>query len=222
MRCIGRSVSDTIYVGRFPFLDKNDDVSKMYYHVPLLCVNEPLLDSTLCRECHSKNDKLKAANISINNRLIDANHPSVLHGTTDEPIPDWSHIKDGLWFKNKLLQGYKIEPMAKKVVLDEKKILADLESLHGSKDMLKKMAEKYPTLSKTELSKYLIKYNKKHIVIPTYVVSNKSTVVDSEELCVEKIKLSALEYYYNRADNSLYTLDYDYVGKYNSVTEKID
>jgi hypothetical protein len=221
MRCIGRYVSDTLYVGRFPFLDKNDNVLRRYYHVPLLCRNEPLLDTKLCRDCHSKNDKLKAAKI-INNRLIDAVHPSVLHGTIDTPIPEWSHIKDGAWFKNELVKGYKIEPMAKKVVLDEKKIAADLESLHDSKDMLKKMAEKYPSLSKTELSKYVIKYNKKHKVILTYVVSNKSTVVEAEELVVEKIKLSALEYYYNRADNSLYTLEYDYVGKYNSATEKID
>jgi len=221
MRCIGRTVSDTLYVGRLPFLDKNDQVLPKYYHIPLLCRNEPLLDTKLCRECHSKNDKLKAATI-INNRLFGAIHPAVLHGTTDTPIPDWSHIKDGAWFKNQLLKGYKIEPMAKKVVLDEKKIIADLESLHDSKDILKKMALKYPALTKTELSKYIIKYNKKHKVIPIYVVSNKSTVVEAEELVVEKIKLSALDYYYNRADNSLYTLDYDYVGKYNSATEKID
>ena len=57
---------------------------------------------------------------------------------------------------------------------------------------------------------------------PTYLVSNEAIDAEEEIICVEVLKLSAIEYYYDRINNKLYTLDYDYVGKYNNETETID
>ncbi len=42
-------------------------------------------------------------------------HPSLLHGTVDEPIPIWSHIFEGDWYNLKLQSGFRVseETMAK-------------------------------------------------------------------------------------------------------------
>jgi len=223
MRCKGRYVSDTLYVGRFPFLTAEGEVAKIYYHVPLYCPNEPLVDCILCRECSAKKDKLEKASI-VRNRLISATHPSVLHGTVDDSIPEWSHIKDGAWFKSKLQSGFKIEAMVKKVALDEKKVYALLESFKGSADSFKKLCENYPDSTKTELSKFLISFNKKHkkqIQKTVYLVKNSDSSVEVCEIEVVLIKLSALEYYYNKNNSKLYSLDFNYVGKYDIVNETI-
>lgn len=224
MRCKGRYVSDTLYVGRLPFLTAEGEVSKTYYHVPLYCPNEPLVDTDLCRECSVKKEKLEKASI-IRKRLIDVKHTCVLHGTVDESIPEWSHIKDGDWFKSKLQSGFKIEPMVKKVVLDEKKVHALIESFKGSADSFKKLCTQYPDISKTELSKLFISYNKKHkkeIQKTVYIVKNSDMSVEVCEIDVVPIKLSALEYYYNKNNSKLYSLDFNYVGKYDIVNEKIE
>ena len=97
-RCIGRNICDRINKGKVPFYNKDPTAAKRYYHIAIQCVNSSIKDSRLCQDCTDKEKKTKTADIR-NDRLYDS-HESVLHDTMDKPVPLWSHIEGGVWFKS--------------------------------------------------------------------------------------------------------------------------
>ena len=158
--CIGRLTSDSIGKGRVPFFSNDGTVSNKYYYFPLQCKNTPLSNSDICGSCSDKLKRIDSCTISKSGRLNGANHPMVLHGKFGEPIPVWSHIQDGTWFKSMVMKGYKIETMPKKEY-DEAKIYAAIPSLKGLKNkMVEDLMKQFPELSKHAASNFITLYNK--------------------------------------------------------------
>jgi len=238
--CKGRSVSDIKGKYYLPFYDENNKPLKKYYHVPILCKNKPLNDSDLCGICSEKERKLSTFIIK-NGILKNPNgnsvcHPSVLHGKIDEPIPVWSHIEDGIWFKNILQKGYRKDPeftMAKKIIINEKKVNEAIAKLKGKKDQkIEALRKEYPELSINAASKLITEFNKKTLINPieSIIVSLqekcyiddevKKDVDEIKTIVVKPINISGKSYYYNPDSSKVYTKDYIYVGRYN-VCEKI-
>jgi hypothetical protein len=245
MACKGRNVSDIKNKYYFPFYNENNEAVKKYYHIPILCKNKSLPDNDLCGSCAEKERNLSKfiikGNVLKNPNGSSVCHPSILHGKIDEPIPIWSHIEGGSWFKNMLQKGYRKEPeskMAKKVVVDEKKIHEAITKLKGKKiQKIEALRKEFPELSVNAASKYITEFSKKDDKTVDKVVENviislqekcyidedsKKEVDDIKEIVVKLITISGTKYYYNSESSKVYTTDYIYVGRYNKAENKIE
>ena len=161
-RCIGRHVCDKINKGKVPFYHTDPTAPKRYYHIAIQCNNSSIKNSKLCQDCIDKQNVTKKADIR-NNRLYD-NHETVLHDTMDDPIPIWSHIENGAWFKNMIAKGYRLdeEEMVKKTFPDEKEVFAYIDTLKevSKSSIIELLMKKYKELTKTSANRYHVAYNK--------------------------------------------------------------
>jgi len=96
MRCKGRLVSDIKGVGTLPFENGGS------FHIPLRC--DRVADD-LCEQCKKRKARTDEKVAGIHGISLQGTHPSYLHGSIDEPIPFWSHIYDGAWFRLKVEEG---------------------------------------------------------------------------------------------------------------------
>lgn len=158
-RCIGRLVSDTIDNGRILFYHDDPKAKNVYYHIAIQCNHTSVKDSVLCKGCLEKEKRTKNALIK-NNRMYE-NHPSVLHGTMNDPIPIWSHIEGGEWFKKTIEKGYSVE-MGKKQFPDENEVFTFIDTLKDSSKtiIIEALMKKYSVFSKSSANKYIICYYK--------------------------------------------------------------
>ena len=206
--CKGRTVIDTVGKGKIPFYNTDNTVSEKYYHLAILCTRENINGNDLCGLCIEKERKFTTCKISKANALSGATHPSILHGRQSDPIPLWSHIEGGEWFKKMLIKGYKKEvEMAKK---NEAKVVevVQKETVKGTKK--KNAASTAANVVVASISK------------PTFMVDpvKKDEAYDIVELTVRPITIDNVKYYYEPNKNKVYTLKYDYVGRY-SVKDEI-
>ena len=175
-RCIGRNICDKINKGKVPFYNKDPTASKRYYHIAIQCVNSSIKDSRLCQECTDKEKKTKSADIR-NNRLYDS-HESVLHDTIDKPVPVWSHIEGGVWFKTMIEKGYRVEEveMGKKEFPDEKEVFSYIETLNETSKatIIEALMKKYSVFTKTSANRYHVMYKKSKKTSETIKKSEKS------------------------------------------------
>jgi len=235
--CKGRSVSDAVDKGKVAFYNTDGSLSDKYYHIAILCKRESITGSDLCGLCLEKERKFNNCKVSKTNTLSGATHPSILHGRNDQPIPLWSHIEEGEWFKKMLLKGYKKDiEMAKKGVVDEAKVLEAVGKLKGTKtNKIDDLVKQFPELSKNAASNYIGKTSRatkpvnvveKNILPATQeeklVVDPiiKNEAYDIVELIVKPITINNVKYYYEPNKNKVYTLKYDYVGRY-SVKDEV-
>ena len=116
MRCVGRLVSDVKGVGAIPFENGG------FFHLPIQCDRIGKCDQ-LCDTCLKKRERTDAKVALITGSSLKGAHPSYLHGIVTGPIPFWSHIYDGDWFRLKVSSGAIVsdDNMAK-----VKKAIADL------------------------------------------------------------------------------------------------
>ena len=243
--CKGRSVSDKKGKYYLPFYNQDGEILKKFYHVPVFCEQKPLKNNDLCGICAQK--EINLSKFLIENGVLknptggSVSHPSVLHGKVDEPIPEWSHIKDGLWFKKMIQKGYRIE-MGKKLVVDEKKINEAISKLKGKKsDKIEALRKQFPELSVTAASKFITNFGKSatataatttNELVENVIVSlqekcyisneSKKEVDDVKEIFVKPITVSGTNYYYDPETSKVYTTEYNYVGRYCSKEQKID
>jgi len=242
MICKGRNVSDIKGKYYLPFYDEHNEPVKKYYHIPVFCKNKPLQSSDLCGICSEKERNISKftikGDILKNPNGSSVCHPSVLHGKVDEPIPSWSHIEGGSWFKKMLQKGYRQNSdMGKKVVVDEKKINEAIVKLKGKKsEKIETLRKQFPDLSVNAASKYITEFNKKEThsdkIVENVIVSlqekcyidedSKKEVDNVKEIVVKSITISGTKYYYNSESSKLYTTDYIYVGRYNKAENKIE
>ena len=240
--CKARLTSESLSKGKAYFYNSDGSQSNYAYYLPLLCKKDSLTNSNLCGSCTDKQHKLDKCTISKNNRLNGASHPQIIHGIIGEPIPLWSHIEGGEWFKKMIHKGYKKEvEMVKQI--DKTKVNEVISNLKGTKNkMVDALIEKFPELTKHAASKCITEYNKnkkevnntsnpssnpidniidllktKLIIDPT----KKEEVYDIVDLIVKPIKISGIDYYYEPNKSKVYTLDYKYVGRYDTKEEKL-
>ena len=250
--CKGRLTSDAIGKGKVAFLNPDNSVSTKYYYNIILCKKECLNNSDLCGTCMDKEKRIESCTISKSGRLNGANHPAVLHGKVGEPIPIWSHIEGGEWFKSMLQKGYKKESEMPQKQYDEQNIYAAIPNLKGLKNkMVEDLIKQFPELSKSAASNFITLYNKKKVntivenvpvitkpkkTIKKTTVENitedfskklvinpseQSDVYDIVELKVKPITIGTTKYYYEPKKDKVYTLDYKYIGRYNTKSETI-
>jgi hypothetical protein len=127
--------------------------------------------------------------------------------------------------------------MAKKVVVDEKKIHEAILKLKGKKsEKIEALRKEFPDLSVNAASKYITEFNKKGThsdkVVENVIVSlqekcyidedSKKEVDNVKEIVVKSITISGTKYYYNLESSKVYTTDYIYVGRYNKAENKIE
>ena len=231
-RCIGRIVSNTIDKGKIAFYHEEPLKTKRYYNIPIQCYRTSKKDSLLCEHCHKKKSKLDSLDTS---KRINCDHSSLLHGTVNDPIPSWSHIEGGEWFKNMLSKGYSVDEreMGKKNFPEEKIVFKYIDSLKDKSkaSLIKELIKKFPVFSKTSANRYLIAYNKRssshkeNSIITTNNESKTFLVNDSlkNEYEVVEVKLMPLkEFFYNSDTNDVYDSKFKYVGKYNKKKDTID
>ena len=103
MQCIGRLVNDTKGEWALPFEGTSE-----YFHLPIRCTVF-VEDSGLCPKCQQRDLKTQQKVKELRGCSIQASHPALLHGTVKEPVPFWSHIYDGTWYRLKIQEGYTIQ-----------------------------------------------------------------------------------------------------------------
>ena len=107
-QCLGRFVRYTKGVGLLSFDDGDT------FHVPYRC--EALARNTgLCEACEKKAKTTAEKVKELGGPMSGGLFPSYLHGRVTEPIPFWSRLYDGAWFRLKRASGCNVseEDMAK-------------------------------------------------------------------------------------------------------------
>lgn len=84
------------------------------FHLPLRC-ETVTRSGDLCDSCCARERKTAEKVQAITGTTISGTHPSYLMGRVTEPIPFWSRLYDGAWFRLKIEEGYTVseESMAK-------------------------------------------------------------------------------------------------------------
>jgi hypothetical protein len=91
-----------------------------YFHLPIRC-EQIARNGDLCLDCQLKQEKTAEKVRNITGTTIKGMLPSCLHGRVTEPIPFWTRLYDGEWFRLKIESGCTISEttMAKiKVAVD--------------------------------------------------------------------------------------------------------
>jgi len=106
-QCLGRYVKDGSK-GMLSFEDGG------LFHLPLRC---PMMTRSgdLCDGCATKELKTAEKVKEIRGTTISGPHPSYLMGRVTDPVPYWSRLYDGAWFRLKMESGCRVseENMAK-------------------------------------------------------------------------------------------------------------
>jgi len=98
-QCLGRLVRDTKGVGLLEF-DNGGGV----FHIPYRC-EKMTRNGDLCEACETKEKKTMEKVAKISGSTIQGTLPSYLNGRVTEPIPFWSRLYDGAWYRLKISSG---------------------------------------------------------------------------------------------------------------------
>ena len=97
-QCLGRLVRDTKGIGLLTFQEGG------VFHVPFRC-DSITRNGDLCSNCAEKERKTLEKVKNISGTTIHGMLPSYLNGRVTEPIPFWSRLYDGAWFRLKVESG---------------------------------------------------------------------------------------------------------------------
>ena len=75
------------------------------FHLPIRCDKVAGESADLCAKCQEKEAKTAAAVAAITGMSIGKAESPFLHGRVTDPVPFWSHIYDGAWFRLKIAGG---------------------------------------------------------------------------------------------------------------------
>ena len=98
-QCLGRLVRDTKGVGLLEF-DNGGGV----FHIPYRC-EKMTRNGDLCEACETREKKTMEKVAKISGSTIQGMLPSYLNGRVTEPIPFWSRLYDGAWYRLKISSG---------------------------------------------------------------------------------------------------------------------
>ena len=98
-QCLGRLVRDTKGLGLLEF-DNGGGV----FHIPYRC-EKMTRNGDLCEACETKEKKTMEKVAKISGSTIQGTLPSYLNGRVTEPIPFWSRLYDGAWYRLKISSG---------------------------------------------------------------------------------------------------------------------
>lgn len=224
--CKGYYLSDIKNVGRFEY----EEPKGKYYFKEIKCTEKA---KDLCNACKKKEAKLLTYVLSPKNVLkvslngVAASHHNIFHRRIDEPIPPWSHAAGGIWDKEMENKGYSKEMV--KTPIDETKLYQFISTLKGKKpEKIQEIMKQFP-VSITRAAKYITEFNKNGLPSLTVAPSITQMIVSREkeeafdivELHLKKIEVCGKSYLYEPMKSKVYTIDYDYVGRYDSKEKRI-
>ena len=101
MQCIGRLVlKENLYFESAPTANRN---KPLLFFIPTRCNSD--CDEGLCDKCIIKNESTQMSLEKRSGKYI-PNQQSLLHGTVNEPIPEWSRLYMGAWWQKQFDSGY--------------------------------------------------------------------------------------------------------------------
>jgi hypothetical protein len=192
----------------------------LLFHLPLRCEKTikgggsgKLCDKCLLREAKTRE---KVADAGGNSLL---GHQALLHGSIDEPIPYWSHIYDGPWYRLKVASGGTIseETMVKikkavdaigtvvPAVIAVSPIVAP-EAIKAVKTVKKVAKATKATKAKKEPAA--------EVPVLGIILNPKPIEVEETvEVEVEPITIDDVAYYIDRSKRKVYNKKCKYVGR---------
>lgn len=219
-QCLGRYVKDGSK-GMLSFEDGG------LFHLPLRC---PMITRSgdLCDGCAAKEIKTAEKVKEIRGTTISGPHPSYLMGRVTDPVPYWSRLYDGAWFRLKMESGCRVseENMAKirKAVSEAYEGVTTVEPApmpEGVRKMktVKKAAAAVP-VPVPAVAPVPVKRraNVKKPLSEEPLARVEGPVVDISEHTVINIKVRKQEvdgrlYYLDPKKDKLYDLKYKYAGR---------
>lgn len=214
-----------------------------FFHLPIRCASET--PNKLCSGCAARAEKTAAAVEKAGGKAL-INHGALLHGCIDEPIPYWSHLYDGPWYRLKVAGGAFLseETMAKVKAAVEKaqgSIPTTAEELPKKVRKVKVVAATIPTEEKPQEApqeqekpqKQKRVYKKKEPAaaapkeepVPVIGIVTNPVVLEVDETVeveVDPITIEDHSYYIHWGSKKVYNTKCKYMGRLNSKTRTID
>jgi hypothetical protein len=185
-------------------------------------------DGDLCESCQVRKEKTAEKVRDISGTTIKGMLPSYLNGRVTEPIPFWSRLYDGAWYRLKIKEGYTVseatmtkikaavakaydgvaavepQPMSK-VRKPRKTAVTSVEAVETVEAV-----EAVATPVKTVKRKILIKH-KPLAIVPT--PEKELPVENTVHITVRKVEVDGRELYLDPAKQKLYDLKFKYIGR---------
>lgn len=225
-QCHGRLIKES-FKGRF-------EAGGPYFHLPIRC--ERTAAGKLCDRCTGKAEKTREKEEEAGGKAL-KNHEMLLHGCIDEPIPYWSHIYDGAWYRLKVAGGAFLseETMVRVKAAVEKaqgtvEVPAAVPTTEPPKRGRKPATEKAAaaTAEKSAAPKRTKKTEKAPAAaaaaIPVLGVILNPKPVEVEEIVeveVEPITIEDHKYYIHWPTKKIYNMKCKYIGRLNSKERTI-
>ena len=234
-QCLGRLVKDTRGVGLLSFDDGT------VFHIPYRC-ESMARDGDLCTTCIEREKRTIEKVREITGTTIKGMLPSYLNGRVIEPIPFWSRLYDGAWFRLKIESGCTIseEIMAKArkaaAVAYEDVKPVEPQPMPGGRKIKKKRAvpdvvpvpAPIPIPIAVPVPRQITIKPKKHVAklvgpSPVAILREKELPVETiQEIHVRPIEIDGRALYISSPEEKLYDLKFKYIGYLNSVLDVTD
>jgi len=172
-----------------------------YFHVAIQC--DRAADG-LCSSCLVKKERTDAKVALMKGKSLQGTHPSFLHGLVTEPIPIWSHIYDGAWYRLKIASG--------SIVSDANMAKAKAAAPLGTEPVAAKAVRKYKLKAKDEPTPL------KPVAIVKGEPVEPETIVRIE---VRRLVVGGRQVYLDSATDKVYDLKCKYLGRHDTENDAI-
>lgn len=220
-QCLGRLVRDTKGVGLLSFEDG------AVFHVPIRCATMTR-SGDICDSCVQREQKTIEKVRGITGTTIKGMLPSYLNGRVTEPIPFWSRLYDGAWYRLKIEGGARLSEavMAKakkaaEVAYEGVTTVEPQPMPGGKKPRAKKAVEPAPAPAAAPVAapvavptKKPKKTTPKDDTPPVAVLDPKKLPVDKVvTIHVRKVEIDGRNLYLDPRKEKLYDLKFKYIGR---------
>ena len=232
-QCLGRYVKDGPKgVNMLSFEDGG------LFHLPLRC-QMMTKSGDLCDSCAAKETKTAEKVKEIRGTTISGPHPSYLMGRVTDPVPYWSRIYDGAWFRLKIESGCTVseENMSKvrKAVAQAYEGVTTVEPApmpEGARKLktLPKAAEPKPKAVEPKAAQAALDALPVVAAAPVAPVKRRANIKKSKEakaqvegpvvdisehmvVKVRKMQVNEVDYYLDSKKDKLYDMKFRYMGR---------
>jgi hypothetical protein len=235
-QCLGRLVKDTVGVGLLSFEDGS------VFHIPYRC-ERITRNGDLCENCSDREQKTIEKVRGITGTTIKGMLPSYLNGRVTEPIPFWSRLYDGAWFRLKIEARCRVSDSvmvrAKKAAATAYEGVTTVEPqpMPGGRKIKKKAVPVAPVVAAPVAAAPVAPLiappvaapvapppvptkGKKRIIKPAntqpavaILETKELPVEDTKEIQVRRIEVEGRTLYFDSQKEKLYDLKFKYLGR---------
>ena len=198
MRCLGRLVNDTKGTYCLSFEGGG------YFHIPIQC--DKIADG-LCAGCLVKKERTEAKVALMTGKSLQGTHPSYLHGLVTEPIPIWSHIYDGTWYRLKISSGSIVSESTMAKAKAAAAAIGEVTVAAAPKERKQKVKEKVAP---------------EEPIKPMAVVKGEAVEPDTiVRIQVKRTEIGGRQVYLDSATEKVYDLKCKYLGRHQAENDAI-